>query len=119
MRITLHRLSHASGNHFDRRAIEERFGLLGGQGDDVVCRKTRGDLDTGQILQGKLNRLFLHVTVDDFKNVRLALVDAQSVALKGEDIIVLSDHDGNAYVDVGQQPQIRIVDDACGLAYVS
>src|SRR5579864_2187954 len=119
MRITLHCPSHALRDHFDGGAIEERFRFFGGQGDDVACGKAGGDLDAGQILQGELNRLFLDVTVDDFENVRLALVDAQSVALQGEDIVVLGDHDSDADVDVGQQAQIGIVNDACGLAYVS
>ncbi len=67
----------------------------------------------------KLDGLALQVFVDDAENVRLALVDAQSVALQREDIAVFGDDDGDADIDVRQQSKIVIVDDASGLAYIS
>ena len=105
-------------DHLNGGAIGKRL-VLGRQGHQVSLGKARGNLDASQILQGKLNRLALQVVVDDAENIRLGLIDAESVALQGERTAMLRDHDGHADVDVRQQAQIFIVDDAGCLADIS
>ena len=39
--------------------------------------------------------------------------------MQGEDVAVLSDHDGDANVNVRQQAQVLVVDHAGGLAHIS
>ena len=77
----LYRSCHSLRNHLDGNPIGEGFRFLSRQGDSVTFGETRGDLHACQILQRKLDGLVLHVMVHDFKNVGLALIDAEGVAL--------------------------------------
>src|ERR1017187_9942168 len=71
--------SRDSRDDLDGGAIDEWL-VLRRQGHRVSFRKAGGNLDPGQILQGKLNRLALQVALGDTEDVRLALIDAQPVA---------------------------------------
>src|SRR5208283_2609396 len=105
-------------NHLDGSAVEQGL-VFRRQGHRIPFGKAGSDLDTSQILQGKLDGLALQVVAEDAVDVGLGLIDAQGVALKGEDVAVFGNHNGDANVDVGQKPEIFIVKGASGLANIS
>src|SRR6266852_2295639 len=96
---------HASGDHLDGCAVDQRF-VLTWQRDGVALGEPGGDFDASQILQRELNRLALQMAVDDAIDVRLGLINAQSIALQGQDSAMLRDDDCHADIYIGQQAQV-------------
>ncbi len=58
------------------------------------------------------------MVVDDPENIRLAVVHAQSVALQSENVIVFGNDDGHANIDIREQTQILVIDQAGRLANI-
>src|ERR1700691_4718526 len=77
------------------------------------------DLDPRKVLEGDFDSAVLEFAVDYFINIRLSVVNAHGFTQQREHAAVFSGDDGNAYIDVGQQVTIMIVERAGDLAHVA
>src|SRR5580704_227453 len=76
------------------------------------------DLDPRKVLQGDFDSAVLEFAVDYFINVRLSVVNAHGFTEQGQHAAVFSGDDGNAYIDIGQQVSIMVVEGAGDFAHV-
>jgi len=84
--------------------------MFGKPGCDLDPRKSGGRLR----LRGGLSS-----PSDYFINIRLSVVNAHGFTQQREHAAVFSGDDGNAYIDIGQQVTIMVVERAGDLAHVA
>ena len=106
-------------HNLDFGAVHQRLLFLCRQRHFVTVVQAGGDFHAGQVLQRKRNRLLVQAVAIKAEDVGAAVVHAQGVALECEHVLVLRGHDGDADVNVGEQAEVLIVDQASGFAHVS
>src|SRR5580698_2944737 len=107
------------GNDLDDSAIEQGLYVVGGERDLRAFIQSGGNFDAGKILQRDGDRLLFQAVAVDTVDVGFAVIGVNRVALQSKHVFVLRDDNSDANVDIRQQAQVVVVDDAGGLADIA